>query len=102
MAEVGLVTCARVALRVGQRALSAYRSKFSTHRFQQPPLRAIFCLMRYEDWTLREAEVRLREHTELRAALGLQHVPDSTTVHRFLRRIDDAVLEEILSAVVQR
>lgn len=102
MAEVGLVTFARVALRVSQRALSAYRSKFSKHRFQQPQLLAILCLMRYEDWTFREAEVRLSEHTELRAALGLQHVPDYTTVHRFLRRIDEAVLEEILSAVVQR
>jgi hypothetical protein len=102
MAEVGLVTFARVALRVGQRALSAYRSKFSKHRFQQPQLLAILCLMRDEDWTFREAEVRLSEHTELRAALGLQHVPDYTTVYRFLRRIDEAVLEEILSAVVQR
>jgi Transposase domain (DUF772) len=91
MAEVGLVTFARIALRVGQAALPAYRSKFSKHRFQQPQLLAILCLMRYEDWTFREAEVRLSEHTELRAALGLQHVPDSTTVYRFLRRLDEAV-----------
>jgi hypothetical protein len=97
-----LVAFVRVALRVGQTALPAYRSKFSKHRFQQPQLLAIVCLMRYKDWTFREAEVRLREHTEMRAALGLQHMPDSITVYRFLRRLDEAVLEQILSAVVQR
>ena len=102
MAEVGLVKFATVALRVGQAVLPAYRSKFSKHRFQQPQLLAIFCLMRDEDWTFREAEVRLAEHAELRAALGLQHVPDYTTVYRFLRRLDAAVLEQILSAAVQQ
>jgi Transposase domain (DUF772)/Transposase DDE domain len=102
MAEVGLVTFARVALRIGQAALPAYRSKFSKHRFQQPQLLAMLCLMRYEDWTFREAEVRLAEHRELRTALGLDHVPDYTTLYRFLRRLDETVLEEILSAVVQQ
>ncbi len=34
--------------------------------------------MRYEDWTFREAEVRLGEHRELRQALGLASVPDFT------------------------
>jgi hypothetical protein len=41
--------------------------------------------MRYEDWTFREAEVRLREHGELRRALGLRQVPDHTTMCRSLQ-----------------
>jgi transposase-like protein DUF772 len=45
--------------------------------------------MRYEDWTFREAEVRLREHQELRAVLQLPAVPDYTTLYRFLRRLED-------------
>jgi Transposase DDE domain/Transposase domain (DUF772) len=102
MAEVGLVPFARVALRVGQAVLPAYRSKYSKHRFTQPQLLAMLCLMRYADWTFREAEVRLAEHHELRAALGLDHVPDHTTLYRFLRRLDEAVMEQVLSAVVQR
>jgi hypothetical protein len=102
MAEVGLVTFAKVALRIGQVVLPAYRSKFSRHQFQQPQLLAILCLMRDEDWTFREAEVRLAEHAELRAALGLQHVPDYTTVYRVLRRLDEAALEQALGAVVQQ
>lgn len=36
---------------------------------------AILCLMRYEDWTVHEAEVRLAEHRELRQALGLASLP---------------------------
>jgi hypothetical protein len=46
--------------------------------FTQPQLLAVLCLMRYEDWTLRKAEVRLAEHSELRSALGLRKAPDHT------------------------
>jgi hypothetical protein len=102
MTEIGLVKFATMALHVGQAALPAYRSKFSKRRFQQPQLIAILCLMRYEDWTFREAEVRLAEHAELRRALGLQRVPDDPTLYRFLRRLNEAALEDTLSAVVQR
>jgi hypothetical protein len=96
------VTCARVALHVGQAVLSAYRSQFSKHRFPQPQLLAIWCLRRYEDWTFREAEVRLAEHRDLRAALGLTQAPDCTTLDRCLCRRDDAVLEPVLTAAVRQ
>ncbi len=76
MAEVGLVRFAQVAREVAEAVLPTYRSKYSKHLFTQPTLLAILCLMRYEDWTFREAEVRLGEHQELRAALGLEQVPD--------------------------
>jgi hypothetical protein len=102
MAEIGFVTCATIALHVGQAALPAYRSKFSKHQFTQPQLLAILCLMRDEDWTVREAEVRLAEHMELRTALRLQRVPDYTTVYRFLRRLNETALDDTLSAVIQR
>jgi hypothetical protein len=102
MAAIGFVAFARVALRVGQAVLSAYRSKFSKHRFTQPQLLAMLCLMRDEDWTFREAEVRLSEHSDLRAALGLTQAPDYTTVSRFLRRLDDAVLEQAPTAAIRQ
>ena len=72
--------CPRGA-RVAEAVPPSYRSKYSKHLFTQPALLAILCLMRYDDWTYREAEVRLSEHAELRAALGLEeHVPDHTTL----------------------
>src|SRR2546422_7956667 len=58
--------------------------------------------MRYEDCTFREAEVRLREHHELRAALPLQAVPDYTTLYRFLRRLEDDDVDRGLQETVRR
>jgi hypothetical protein len=63
MSEVGLVPFACVALEVSQEVVPVYSHRFSPQRFTQPQLLAILCLMRYEDWTFRAAEVRLAEHS---------------------------------------
>ena len=102
MAEVGLLSFARVALEVARSVLPSYRSRFSKHQFTQPQLLAVLCLMRYEDWTFREAEVRLSEHRELRRVLGLASVPDYTTLYRFLKRLGDAPIHHALGATVRR
>ena len=102
MAEVGLVVFAEVAMKVAAKALPPYRSKFSKRVFTQPQLVSILCLMRYEDWTFREAEVRLREHSELRQALELSRVPDHTAVYRFLRRLPDEAIEHLMAEAVHR
>ena len=101
MAEVGLLPFARIALRVSKAALPRYRCRFSKHQFTQPQLLAILCLMRYEDWTFREAEVRLSEHRELRQALGLVSVPDFTTLYRFLQRLDEATIDRAVGETVR-
>jgi len=74
---VGLGRFAQVALDVAQ-VMPPYRTCFSKRQFSQPQLLAILCFMRYEDWTFRETEVRLSEHGELRRALALASVPDTT------------------------
>ena len=102
MPEIGLLPFARVALQVATRVLPPYRSRFSKHQFTQPQLLAVLCLMRYEDWTFREAEVRLREHSELRAALQLRSVPDYTTLYRFLKRLDDDTIDRGLEETVRQ
>lgn len=102
MGEVGLVVFGEVAMKVATAALPLYQSKFSKHVFTQPQLVSILCLMRYEDWTFREAEVRLLEHRELRQALGLTRVPDHTTVYRFLRRLPEEAIECLLAEAVRR
>ena len=102
MAEVGLLPFARIALQVSKAVLPRYRSRFSKHQFNQPQLLAILCLMRYEDWTFREAEVRLGEHRELRQALGLVSVPDFTTLYRFLQRLDDITIDRAVGETVRR
>ena len=102
MAEVGLLPFARIALHVCRAVLPRYRSRFSKHQFTQPQLLAILCLMRYEDWTFREAEVRLGEHRELRQALGLVSVPDFTTLYRFLQRLDEVTIDRAVGETVRR
>lgn len=102
MAEVGLVLFARIALEVMQEVLPPYGGKYSKHTFTQPQLMTILCLMRFEDWTFREAEVRLAEHSDLRRALGFERTPDHTTLYRFMRRVTDGVLDEVLAAVAAR
>src|SRR5712691_10794010 len=102
MPEIGLLPFARVAWDVSHAILPPYRSRFSKHQFTQPQLLAILCLMRYEDWTFREAEVRLREHSELRATLRLSSVPDHTTVYRFLCRLPDDTIDHVLGESVRR
>src|SRR3989454_3352833 len=102
MAEVGLLPLARVALQGATQVLPPYRTRFSKQQFTQPPLLAVLCLMRYEDCTFREAEVRLREHRDLRAALPLQAVPDYPTLYRFLRRLEDDDVDRGLQETVRR
>jgi IS5 family transposase len=102
MSEVGLVPFARVALEVSREVLPAYSHRFSPQRFTQPQLLAILCLMRYEDWTFRAAEVRLAEHAELRKALELEVVPDYSTLFRFMLRIEEELIAQVLGEVVRR
>ena len=102
MAEVGLVTFARTARRVAEAVVPAYKSKYSKRVFTQPQLLAVLCLMRYEDWTFRETEIRLAEHAELRAALDLKRTPDYTTLYRFLRRVEEATFTKALAEAVPR
>jgi hypothetical protein len=102
MAEVGLLAFARTALEVSRAVLPPYRTRFSKHPFTQPQLLAILCLRRYEDWTFREAEVRLSEHRELRQRLGLPRVPDFTTLYRFLQRLDSPSIDRAVDETVRR
>ena len=102
MAEIGLVPFAQVALQISRGVVPAYRTKFSKRQFSQPQLLAILCLMRYEDWTFRETEVRLAEHQELRAVLGLVSVPDHSTLYRFMRRLSVELLNTVLIAALKQ
>src|SRR5258707_9872918 len=102
MAEIGVVRVAQVAREAAQAAVLQYSSRFSKHTFPQPALLAILCLMRYEDWTYREAEVCLREHAELREVLLLDRVPDYTTLYRCVRRTGEDELPHLLHETIRR
>jgi hypothetical protein len=73
--EIGLLPFAGVACDAATAILPSYHSRFSKYQFTPPQLVAILCLMRYQDWTFREAEIRLRENSDLRAVSRLSRVP---------------------------
>lgn len=100
MTEVGPVRFAQTAFEASTRVLPLYRTTRSKHIFTQPQLLATLLLMRFEDWTFRETEVRLLEHRELRRVLGLKSVPDYTTLYRFMKRLGLKVLDQILADTV--
>ena len=102
MAEVGLVKLARVSLGIAAEVVAERRSKYSKKLYSQPQLLAILVLMRYEDWSLREAEVRLNEHAELRRALQLRTVPDYSTLCLFVGRLREQDLAKALQAVAKK
>ena len=56
----------------------------------------------YEDWTFREAEVRLHEHRELRGRLGPASAPDYSTLYRLLKRLGDDAIQQALGSTVRR
>lgn len=84
------------------RGVPGQRTKFSKRQFAQPQLLAVLCRMRCEDWTFREAEVRLSEPAELRSALDLRPVPDYTTLYRFLARLDPEDVAGVMKEIVRR
>lgn len=93
---------ARVALTFVQATVPRYRTAFSKHEFTHSQLQAVLRVMRYEDWTIREAEVRISKHSELRSALQLKSVPDYTMLYRFLARLDPNDIDCALNEVVRR
>lgn len=76
--------------------LHRYCTQFSVHPFTKPQLFANLCLMFYEEWTFREAGVRLTEHGDLRSVLGLRSVPNYNTLYRFLKRQHEGPIQQAL------
>jgi hypothetical protein len=89
MAEVRLLSFARMVLQVSRAVLPRYRGRFSRHQFTQPQLLAILRPMRCEEGTFREAEVPQGEDPDLGQTLRLSMVPALTTLCRFFQRLDN-------------
>jgi hypothetical protein len=78
---------ARTAMAIAREAIPPYSSKFSRHDFTQHQLYALLALRRHFHTDYRGLEAILRDWSELRTALGLNRVPDHTTLQRAARRL---------------
>jgi hypothetical protein len=102
MAEIGLIHFAQVVRQVAEAALPRYRSRHSKYPCAQPTFLALLCVMGHEDWTFRETEVRLAEHSDLRSALGPARIPDHTTLYRCVRRLKVRHCDQLLARTLEK
>jgi hypothetical protein len=78
---------ARSALATARAALPAYSSKFSRHDYTLHQLFALLTLREFLKPDYRGLEQILKEWAELRQVLGLDEVPDHSTLQRAARRV---------------
>jgi hypothetical protein len=78
---------ARIALEVARAEVPDYSSKFSPRRYTQPQLLALLALREFLKVDYRGLVALLRDWSDLRAALGLDRVPNFSTLQRAARRL---------------
>jgi len=77
------VAVAREALDIAEQSvLPAYRAKRSKHRYRVPQLFAILVLRQFFNTDYRGISNYLRDFSELRQVLDLDHVPHYSTLQR--------------------
>jgi len=78
---------AEQALQAGRKALPPYSHRFSPKKFSQPQLFAIAAVRKFLRLDYRGMQVRLAEWAELRQVLGLEQVPNYSTLCYADRRL---------------
>lgn len=78
---------ARMALSVARESIPAYSSKFSPRRYTQHQLFALLAVREFLKTDYRGLEQFLADWEELRREVGLDRVPDHSTLHRAAGRL---------------
>ncbi len=81
------VAVARAALKLAERAMPAYGHKNAPKKFTQHQLFALLVLRKFLDVDYRGMEETVRDWSDLREALGLEGVPDFSTLCRAEERL---------------
>ena len=94
---------ARLSLKVAQASLPAYAHKFSPKRYTQHQLFSILVLRQFFKTDYRGMVVLLAEWSELRSTLGLNQVPNySTLCYAEQRLITQPVFEKLLQQTIKQ
>jgi len=102
MPRSALLQFAQLAFQVASWRLPPYGSKFSPKKFTQPSLLACLLVKEYLRLDYRGLEALLASASELRAALGLQAVPDHSMVHWFLRyKVTPTLLKQVRATTLR-
>jgi hypothetical protein len=78
---------ARSALEVGEATLPRYSTGKGPQKFTQPQLLAILVLKEFLRLDYRGIAEHLKDHSDLRAALGLKWIPHYSTLWRAEKRL---------------
>lgn len=81
------VALARVALKMGEKALPTYSSRFSNKIYTQPQLFAILVLRQFFKTDYRGMVQMLNDLSDLRRALKLERIPHYTTLQKTHARL---------------
>ena len=81
------VDLARMALSVARESIPAYSSKFSRKDFTQHQHFALMALREFLKADYRGLEQFLKDWAELRQVLGLEKVPDHSTIQKAAERL---------------
>lgn len=94
-------TVALAALEVGRQTLPDYAHRFAPKTFTQPQLFACLVLKTFFRTDYRGIEQILRDLPELRRVLGLERVPDHSTLHKASGRLfGKALTDPMLDATI--
>lgn len=78
---------ARQALAIATEVLRPYAHKYSPKKFTQPQLFACLVLKTFLKTDYRGVAEHLADHSDVREALALAHLPHFTTLHKASRRL---------------
>jgi len=81
------IALAKAALAAGRRAWPDYAHRFSPHKYTQPQLFALLALRQFFKTDYRGLVQLVAEWSDLRQALGLQQVPNYSTLCYAERRL---------------
>lgn len=90
-------------MEVAYKVLPDYSCPESRHDFTQPQLMVSLMIKRYLELSYRQTEDFLASSLDLAALMGLKEkTPDHSTLQKFFKRMDGALLDHLFSAVATK
>src|SRR4030095_6854490 len=99
--ESRYVKVARIAYQLAQVALPRYSHAKSPHHFTLPQLATCVLLTFYMDMSYRDMEEWLLATNQVCAVLGLERVPDHSTLSRTFKKLKQADWDRLLKELVR-
>jgi len=101
LSENELIKFTLVAFKVSKNTLPAYSCEKSKHKYTQPQLMSLTCLMRRLKLDYRVFTAVIELMPKLLKILGLKSVPHFTTLQKFFKRLGSHFLDKMLDFTVE-